>query len=175
MRLPEYEEAVKIHKDRVFSLAFYLLGRREDAEEVLQEVLLRLWKHRKRVEWERMGAWLARVTRNACYDSMRRRTSAGRDRVHAVESEELERAAGPAPDPEASAVSFDLLKRVQAELLQLDEPYRSVLVLREIQEYKYAEISEALELPLNTVRVYLHRGRRKLRDRLKELRGEALG
>lgn len=172
MRLPEYEEAVRTHKNRVYSLAFYLLGRREDAEEILQEVLLRLWRHRRRVETGRMGAWLAKVTRNACYDRIRRRTSAGRDLVHSVESEQLERAASDERDPEAQATSVELLRRVQAELLKLPEPFKSVLVLREIQELKYREISDALDLPLNTVRVYLHRGRRKLRERLSGFMGE---
>lgn len=172
MRLAEYEEAVGTHKNRVYTLAFYLLGRREDAEEILQEVLLRLWRHRRTVEQERMGAWLAKVTRNACYDHLRRQKSAGRDLVNAVESEVLERAPSDDRDPEALATSADVLRRVHSELLQLAEPYRSVLVLREVQELKYQEISDVLELPLNTVRVYLHRGRRKLRERLGGLLGE---
>ena len=53
-------------------------------------------------------------------------------------------------------------------LRELSEPYRSVLILREIQGLKYREIADTLEMPLNTVRVHLHRGRRKLRERLHE-------
>lgn len=169
MRLAEFEAAVEAHKNRVFSLAYYILGRREEAEDILQEVLLRLWRHRKKVETERMAAWLAKVTRNACYDRLRRSISAGRDRVHAVETELLERAAAKEPDPEALATSADFTARLHAELERLEEPYRSVLVLREVEGLKYKEVSEALDLPLNTVRVYLHRGRKRLRGRVRRL------
>ena len=167
MRLAEFEEAVEAHKNRVFNLAVYILGKREDAEEVLQEVLLRLWRHRRKIETARLGAWLARVTRNACYDRLRRQRSAGRDAIHAVERDELERAASTGPDPEARAETADMLDRVVRELESMAEPFKSVLILREIEELKYREISELLELPLNTVRVYLHRGRKRLRDQLR--------
>jgi RNA polymerase sigma-70 factor (ECF subfamily) len=167
MRLENFEEAVAAHQRRVYTLAYYILGRPEDAEEILQEVLLKLWRHHQKVESARLPAWLSRVTRNACYDRLRRRTSAGRDRISAVESEELERAPDGGRDPEAQAASTELLARVERELHALAEPYKSVLILREVQGLKYREIGEALELPMNTVRVYLHRGRKKMRERLR--------
>ena len=168
MRLAEFERAVETHRNRVFTLAFYLLGKREDAEEILQEVLLRLWRHRSRLERRRLGAWLLTVTRNACYDHLRRRSSAGRDTIVAIDNAALERAAGPEPDPERRTASAELRARVLAELARMPEPFKSVLILREIQELKYREIADILELPLNSVRVYLHRGRRRLRQRLRE-------
>ncbi len=57
---------------------------------------------------------------------------------------------------------------MQAALGEIREPYRSIVVLREIEDLKYEEIAAALELPLNTIKVYLHRGRRMLRQRLRE-------
>lgn len=172
MRLAEFEGAVEAHKGRVFTLAFYILGRREEAEDILQEVLLRLWRHRRKVEPTGLGAWLSRVTRNACYDRLRRQTSAGRDAILSVEPTELERAAASEPDPERRAASADLRRRILAELARMAEPFKSVLILREIQELTYREIAEALDLPLNSVRVYLHRGRRRLRKRLREALNE---
>ncbi len=169
MQLAEYEEAVGAQKNRVYSLAYYILGKPEDAEEVLQDVLLKLWSHREKVDLERIGPWLSKVTRNACFDQLRRRTSAGRDRIHGVESEQLERAPTDSRNPEELATSADLTKRIQTELHRMKEPFRSVLILRELQELKYTEISEALDLPLNTVRVYLHRGRKRLRERLRPI------
>lgn len=170
--MAEFEEAVEAHQGRVFTLAFYILGRREDAEEILQEVLLRLWNHRRKLDTHRLGAWLTRVTRNACYDHLRRRTSAGRDAILAVESTELERAAGSDPDPERCTASAELRRRIFRELAAMAEPFKSVLILREIQQLKYREIADALQLPLNSVRVYLHRGRRRLRQRLREVMEE---
>lgn len=73
----------------------------------------------------------------------------------------------PLPDVQANSAIFqDHLRRA---LDTLEEPHKSIVMLREIQEYKYEEISEALDLPLNTVKVYLHRARKALRKELKEV------
>ena len=60
----------------------------------------------------------------------------------------------------------DKTSLTESELQELGEPYRSILILREIEGLRYREISEILDLPLNTVRVYIHRGRRQLREQL---------
>ena len=57
---------------------------------------------------------------------------------------------------------------------RVDAPYRRVVALRELQGFKYKEIAEALDMPLNTVKVYLHRGRKKLRAELDQMLGPAL-
>jgi RNA polymerase sigma-70 factor (ECF subfamily) len=85
----------------------------------------------------------------------------------------MERAASPMPGPAALAETADFEAHVKEALRDLPEPYRSIVILREIQDLKYEEIGAALEMPLNTVKVYLHRGRRKLRDRLRERVGDA--
>src|SRR4051812_50216482 len=73
--LTAFEDTAQRYQRRVYSFARYLLSNREEAEDVTQEVLLRLWRHQDGVEEERLGAWLLRVTRNACYDLLRRRRS----------------------------------------------------------------------------------------------------
>ncbi|HTQ79314.1 MAG TPA: sigma-70 family RNA polymerase sigma factor, partial [Thermoanaerobaculia bacterium] len=75
------------------------------------------------------------------------------------------------PDPAERAEAADFRRKLLGALGRLEEPYRSVLILREIQDLKYQEISEALNLPLNTVRVYIHRGRQRLREQLSEVYG----
>ena len=62
--------------------------------------------------------------------------------------------------------SRELREALEQALAEIDEPYRSVLVMREIQQMSYNEIVDALEMPLGTVKVYLHRGRRMLREAL---------
>ena len=167
----EFEEAARRHQGRVYTFAHYFLGNREEAEDVTQEVLLRLWRHGLELADEAVRPWLLRVTRNACYDLLRRRrlpvnSPAGLDTLPAE-------TAGAEPDPESRAAAAALGRRLRAELDRLEEPYKSVLILREIQELQYQEISDALEIPLNTVRVYIHRGRRRLREQLKEVVGDA--
>lgn len=163
-----FDSAVEQHQRRIFSFAYYLLHNREEAEDVTQEVLLRLFRHRRKVEPERMGAWLLRVTRNACYDLLRQRRTRNR---HTAEIDDEVACELPDPhtlSPEAQAGNAAFRCRLEEELRELSEPYRSVLILREIQGLKYREIADTLEMPLNTVRVHLHRGRRKLRERLHE-------
>src|SRR5258705_114139 len=71
--LTAFDDTAHRYRGRVYSFARYLLSNREEAEDVTQEVLLRLWRHQDGLEEERLGSWLLRVTRNACYDLLRRR------------------------------------------------------------------------------------------------------
>src|ERR1700709_2660151 len=73
--LTAFEDTPHRYQPRGYSFPRYLLSSREEAEDVTQEVLLRLWRHRDGVDEERLGAWLLRVTRNACYDLLRKRRS----------------------------------------------------------------------------------------------------
>ena len=153
------------HGKKVLTLAVYLLENRQEAEDVAQEVLIRLWKRGDEVSPGRMGAWLVRVTRNACIDRLRRRrTQAGRrhESSDLVQAELTEHR----PGPEALARASQLGRRIRSALDELSEPYRSVVILREIQGLSYQEIADALEMTVSNVRVTLHRGRRRLREEL---------
>lgn len=161
------ETVIAEQRSRVFTLAVYLLGDREEAEDVTQEVLIRCWQRGGEVAPERLGAWLLRVARNRCIDRLRARGSRLRRLRPAGD-------AGPAdpvddrPGPESVASGRELQAALLRALEGLAEPYRSVVILREVQGLAYEEIAEALEMPLNTVRVTLHRGRRRLREELRE-------
>jgi len=161
-----FEAAVARHQRRVFSFAHYFLGNPSEAEDVVQEVLLRLWQNWQDLDSERLEPWLLRVTRNACYDLLRKRRSTSRYLAPDPEGHVTDRAASDRPSPQAKAEAGDFRKHLLAALRKLDEPMRSVLILREIQGLKYQEIADILQLPLNTVRVYLHRGRQRLRRQL---------
>ena len=168
MRREDFDAAVEKHARRVFTLAVYLLGDREEAEDVTQEVLIRLWRKGHEVDPERIGPWLTRVTRNAAIDVIRRRKPG----VRAVMDPGDGSTDPPegSPGPERLAQSSQLGSRLLAALHAMSEPHRSVVILREIQGLSYREIGEALEMPLSTVRVSLHRGRRRLREELREVR-----
>lgn len=167
--LTAFEDTAQKHRRRVYSFARYLLSNREEAEDVTQEVLLRLWRHQQGVDEERLGAWLLRVTRNACYDLLRkRRSDVAIARGASLDDEEAREAASAEPDPQARAEAADFRRRLLSALAELAEPYKSVVILREVQGLPHREIGEALGVPEVTVRVHLHRGRRKLRERLRE-------
>ena len=163
-----FEDTAQRYQQRVYSFARYLLANREEAEDVTQEVLLRLWRHRQGVDEERLGSWLLRVTRNACYDLLRKRRSETAAGLAPGFEDEAEEVASREPDPQSRAAASGFRRRLLAALGEIGEPYKSVVILREVQGLSHREISEILGIPEVTVRVHLHRGRRRLRELLKE-------
>lgn len=169
--MPLDTAALAAHRHRVYAFALRLTGCREDAADVTQEVLVRLWRHGDAVEPERRLPWVLRVTRNAALDHLRRRkTRAAYTFTH---DDLAERAASDGHGPDALTESADWRRHLEHALAALDEPYRSILVLREVEDLSYQDIADALDLPLNTLKVYLHRARRRLRDALREALPEA--
>ncbi len=169
--LTAFDDTARTYRRRVYSFARYLLSNREEAEDVTQEVLLRLWRHQAGVEEERLGSWLLRVTRNACYDLLRRRRSEATTNAMAtsLDDEATRELASAEPDPLSRAEAADFRRRLLGALGELGEPYKSIVILREVQGLAHREIGEALGIPEVTVRVHLHRGRKKLRERLREV------
>jgi len=169
----DFEDTVAEFRNRIYSLSYYFLGHKEEAEDATQEALIRLWENWNKVRGTNALAWLLRVTRNVCMDVLRKRRSG-----HAVVSGNdfdaaLATIPGNAPDPREALETSDLQEQVRKALTRIDEPYRSIVILREIQQMSYAEITEALGIPLPTVKVYLHRGRRMLREQLRERGADA--
>ena len=167
MSVDDFQHLVREHRDRVFNLAYYSLRHREDAEDVTQEVLIRLWNHRRKLEAPAVMAWLMKVTRNACYDLHRRH---GVRRKHFEEGKEettLETVAADRPDPHDHAEASAFRQQLEAALRRLPEHYRTIVVLREIEGLKYDEIAEATGRQLSSVKVILHRGRKMLRDEMR--------
>lgn len=152
---------------RIYTLAYYTLGSHQDAEDTTQEVLTRYWRHASTVDPERVEGWLVRVTTNVCRDLIRKRRSRREDMATEATEQALDAAPSGEPDPCVVAESSEARTQIEEQLAKLAEPYRSLLILREVQGLSYQAIGAALEMPLSTVRVYLHRGRRKLAERLK--------
>lgn len=162
-----FERSVQRYQHRIYGFAVYFLGDRIEAQDVTQDVLLRLWQHRSEIEEDRVFGWLLRVTRNACVDALRKRKT--RRNIMTPDTDALGYAAGADPMPDACAEAADFQGHLGRALSRIAEPYRSIVILREVQELKYEEISGAMNLPLNTVKVYLHRGRKMLREHLSEV------
>lgn len=166
MTFATFRAQVDAHEDRIYRFARSMLKDGVTAQDVTQDVLITLWEHRDDLDPDRLLPWLLRVTRNACIDKLRRRQT--RYDTLTVDTDGLRDAASPRPGPDAATEAADFETRVHEALAEVDEPYRSVVELRELQDLKYKEIAEALDMPLNTVKVYIHRGRKKLRRHLSE-------
>ena len=148
-----FRRLVKQHQDRLYSLALHMLGNSAEAEDVVQDTLIKLWHQLPNLENERIRPWLLRVTRNAVAAG-----AEGQAVVLTTPVEALENA--------------NLNERLSAAIGELKEPFQSLIVLREIQGHSYQEIGEALELSTQQVKVYLHRARKKLRECLGNLHHE---
>jgi RNA polymerase sigma-70 factor (ECF subfamily) len=165
-----FDAAVSRYSRRVFTYSCYLLGDRVDAEDVTQEVLIKLWDRGPEIEADRLGAWLLTVTRNACTDAIRKRRRAAEIVPIRRDGEIAADRPSSSPNPEQLAAGSQLGDRIFEALDLLTEPSRSVVILREIQGLSYAEIAEVTGISLDSVKVTLHRARRRLRESLKEVR-----
>ncbi len=161
---PQYlQHHLTEQRDRLYSAALYVLRNEQDAEDVIQEAFLRLWKFPGRIESGKIPAWLRRVVHNLCIDQTRRRKTQakhlGRPDPYALEC----LAAGPERRPdELSAEQDELLAAMEA----LAPETRSILVMHYFQGMKLVEIAEVLDLNPSTVKVRIHRARRSLRREL---------
>jgi RNA polymerase sigma-70 factor (ECF subfamily) len=162
--IARFEAQVRRHRDDVYRLACHLLGDTTEAADVTQDVLVRLWDHRAEVEDDKTRAWLLRTARNACLDVLRHRT-VRRDAL-TVSTEGLRHAPARTPQPDASAEAADFHRHLWRALQTLDEPYRSLVILREMQGLPYDDLADILDLSMSQVKVYLHRARRRLRKQL---------
>lgn len=162
----EYQRAVEQFGPRVYAFASYSLRNRQDADDVSQEVLIKLWRHWRSIDPDKILAWLMRVTRNAVVDQVRRQQLADSRVDRHIEPESQAGASHQTGQQDQGETrDRERLRRALLESIQaLDEPFRSLLILRDIQGMSYADIEGALELSESQVKVYLHRGRRKLRD-----------
>ena len=159
----EFERIVREFQDKIFRLAFSMLGDRAAAEETAQEVLLRVWKGLPRFRAESsLSTWIYSITRNACLTARRR----GGPRAVSLEEpaarREAERRVAAGWPTVASPDAGALLDRLPAK-------YRHVVALFYMQEKSYDEVARMLGLPVGTVKTYLFRARKSLAE---ELAGE---
>jgi len=159
-----YRHWVMQHQDDVWSLARYLLKDAGEAEDAAQEAFVRLWKHRKIIDAERVRPWLMKVTRNECLDRLRRR------RPEQELDDSLEGNAVAEGDPLSLVQRAEVSRWLNQAIGQLKEPYRSLVILRDVQQHSYEDVAQTMELSLSQVKVYLHRARKLLREQLAELK-----
>ena len=151
---------VERHLTRIVSLARRMLGNQADAEEVAQEVFLRVWTHASR--WEpgraQFRTWLHRVATNLCLDRLRRHGTEDIDSIPEPQSDE--------PNPEEHLERGDLARRVDLALQALPPRQRAAVTLTHYQGLTNIEAGEALGISVEAVESLLGRARRQLRTAL---------
>nr|WP_141781543.1 RNA polymerase sigma factor SigE [Nocardioides albertanoniae] len=161
--VPSWDEIVEKHSDRVYRLAYRLTGNRPDAEDLTQEVFVRVFRSLDTYSPGTFEGWLHRITTNLFLDQARRKQ---RIRFDALSDERASRLTsnGPTPDVAYTDQRFD--DDIERALATLPPDFRAAVVLCDVEGLSYEEISEILGAKLGTVRSRIHRGRAMLRDAL---------
>lgn len=157
------DDLVQRHADLVYRVVLNLLRDADEAADAAQEALVKVWRGCAEVPETSQRAWCARVARNCALDHIRRRRSRPQP---ARDPETLMEPLADTPSPEADAESAEFQRQLDRALATLDEPYRSIVILREVEGLAYQEVADTLDLPLGTMKVYLHRAKKRLREAL---------
>lgn len=170
-----FNEIVVLYQSRVYNLVYRMLGSREEAQDVAQEVFITVFKaiHLFRGE-SKFSTWLYRIATNHCKNRLK---YLGRRAVYPKtplddlsERDQLESASmstsGTVDRPDRLLEGVEVEKLLQEAMVELDEDHRVLIVLRDIQNLSYQEIAEITQLAEGTVKSRLHRARAALRERL---------
>jgi len=162
-KLRRFEETISPHFDSAYNLARWMTGKREDAEDVVQEAFLRAFASFHTFHGENGRPWLLAIVRNTAATWTKRNrnlTLAGT----------LDDRTGPTPDAEALLASGRERERVRQAVAQLAPEFRETIVLRELEGFSYKDIAGIVGVPLGTVMSRLARGREYLRQMLSPAR-----
>jgi RNA polymerase sigma-70 factor (ECF subfamily) len=157
----KYELLIKQYKNKIYGYAYYMLKNRMDADDITQEVFIRIWKNIDKFNLSSAKPWIMKTTHNLCIDYLRKNQVSTQRQKDIEETVIL-------TDEEIVYKKNQLKERIRNGIESLPENLRSIFILYELQGFKYNEISKALDLPLNTVKVYLMRARKKLQEELSD-------
>ncbi|MFP3988105.1 RNA polymerase sigma factor SigE [Streptomyces sp. E11-3] len=160
---PTWEEIVSTHSARVYRLAYRLTGNQHDAEDLTQEVFVRVFRSLSTYTPGTFEGWLHRITTNLFLDMVRRKQ---RIRFDALGDDAAERLPSREPSPQQVFQDTHFDADVQQALDTLAPEFRAAVVLCDIEGLSYEEIAATLGVKLGTVRSRIHRGRSQLRKAL---------
>ena len=175
-----FRELVRRYERPVFSLVFRMVRDRETAEDLAQDAFVKVLNHIDRYSPEfKFSSWLFKIANNVAIDHLRRRrieTISMDGSPHASSAAEVEATAFDLQSEQESALeemeAKELGSAIERAIAKLRPEYRSCILLRHVEDRSYEEIAATLDLPLGTVKTYIHRARRELREALEHTRDE---
>jgi len=156
-----FERAVLTHSRRLLAIARGIVGNRASAEDVVQQAVLNLYRHRDRYDWREPGGLMRRSVVNEALRILRQ------PRMSVVADDHPGPASG-ASSPVGGMIDEETVAQVRKAIDQLPEHFRAALVLCEYEQMSYVEIARVLDVTVAQVKTWLHRGRRQLAERLKD-------
>ncbi len=170
-RSGEFERVILPHLGSAWSLARWMLRQPQEAEDAVQEAVLRAFKSFHAHAGASPRAWLLAIVRNTCLNAIERRRAEGKVVVLAEAMSAQDRPGevqDPAPLADAVLISEEERRRVHVAIAALPLQFREVLVLREFHDLSYQEIADTVRAPIGTVMSRLARARERLASHLSE-------
>nr|WP_211194280.1 sigma-70 family RNA polymerase sigma factor [Pyxidicoccus fallax] len=167
-----FELLVRTHQDRLYDFCVRMVGDREEAHDLVQEIFVSVHQNVRRFrEDAKLSTWLFRITKNHCINRLKylKRRGRGRSEEYDETTALFTEGGGTVPGPDAALESARERARVQWAISQLDPDARMLVALRDIEGLSYEEIVDITELPEGTVKSRLHRAREKLANLLGRL------
>jgi RNA polymerase sigma-70 factor (ECF subfamily) len=173
-----YRELLRRYERPVFSLVFRMVRDRTVAEDLAQDTFIKVLNHIDKYRPEfKFSSWLFKIANNVAIDHLRRRrldTISIDGSPHAATASEIEASsfeiADQAESPLEALTSRELGTAIERAIATLRPEYRACIILRHVEGRSYEEIAATLDLPLGTVKTFIHRARHQLREQLQELR-----
>jgi len=165
------------YQKMIYNLAWRLMGNRQDAEDITQDVAVKVYRNLHKCKGEEfLTAWLTKITHNTCMDALRKKkgkfTSSLDDVMEFENGEAQFQFKDDSPGPEALLIQKELGEQIEAALQKLPPEFRALVILRDVNGHSYEEISKILDLPEGTVKSRIFRGRAKLKNILLQGRVE---
>ncbi|ALS26223.1 RNA polymerase sigma factor SigW [Paenibacillus cisolokensis] len=165
-----FAELVGLYQDKLYHMAYRMLYNRQEAEDVVQETFLRVYKNLDRYdETMKFSTWIYRIATNLCIDRIRKRKPSYSLDAESNDHEGLDGYSMIPSDnrtPESETLLSETQRTIHQAIETLPAKYKSVMVLRYLQDLSLQEIGEVLDMPVTTVKTRVHRGREFLRKRL---------
>ena len=166
----EFLKLVHKHKAQIYQNALYLLGNREDAEDITQETFIKAWENCAELRPKTARSWLLKCAQNLCFNLLKRQKF--QVPLTDGDDEELEtlmhtHSGRPNPSPDELVIQQELKDSVHCAIKKLPPDMRSVIIMRELNGMSFKEIAEVLEQPEGTVKSTAFRARKKLRELLR--------
>ena len=159
-----FEQLMEAHESRMYAVALRMCGNREDAQDCLQEAMIRIYRAMGSFKGQSSFAtWAYRITMNSCLDELRRRKNRQATSLDAL----LDVGFSPADEvntPERYSLAEEKKRALERAIAELPEDMKAAVVLRDVQGLSYEEIADALQANVGTIKSRISRGREKLRQ-----------
>lgn len=165
-----FAELVDLYQDKLYHMAYRMLNNRQEAEDVVQDTFLRVYKNLDRFDESlKFSTWIYRIATNLCIDRLRKRKPSYSLDAESQEYEGLDGYSMIPSDnrtPESELILSDTQRIIHQAMESLPAKYKTVMKLRYIQDMSLQEVGDILDLPVTTIKTRVHRGREFLRKKL---------